>query len=193
MPVDEIGGLGKPQVTACRLLDDNELRRGRLAHRAGHHRGEAGALCADCPVLLKRDYGLVIDGIADFSGQIACGAVRQPSDDYDGLSLTHGGEHSLARIDFESLQARAFRTVRCVLPQPGEDGGVLVRLIGHELAAAVSDGEAWLGQQQRLFWRLGRDSPAALLVHDHVVVEARVRTVQGQPEAVLTGWRTVAG
>ena len=147
MLVDETGGLGEPQIAARLLLDDDKLCRGCLAHCAGHNGCHAGSLRGDGPIVVQCHDGFVLDGVADFRGQIARRAVGQPAHHDDRLALARAGQHPLARMDLESLQPRLARTVRRALPQPFEDGRVFVRRSCHELASAVRDREARLGQQ----------------------------------------------
>ena len=103
MLVDEIDGLREPQIAARRLLDDDELCRGCLAHCAGHDGCHARCLRGDGPIAVQCHDGLVLDGVADFCGQIARRAVGQPAHHDDGLALARAGQHPLARMDLESL------------------------------------------------------------------------------------------
>ena len=95
------------------------------------------------------------------------------------------------RRDAPRVAPAGRRTRRTALPCRThlEDRRELVRLLGHQLSAAVGDSKRRLSKQQGFLGGIQGDPATLVKVDDHVVVEARVRAVEGQPEAVLSGGR----
>ena len=192
MLVDQVRRLRMTEGGGGGALDDDELRRCSLAHGPCRDGGHAGVPGDDQAVPGHCDDRLVVDRIAHLARHVASRAVGQAPDDDDRLLRSGTLKDLFGGMHLESLQPDAGRAVRRSLPHPLEDRRELVRFLGHQLSAAVGDSKRRLGKQQGFLGGIQGDPAALVKVDDHVVVKARIRAVEGQPESVLSGGRAVA-